>query len=224
MTSPPDAEFFLDPVSPFAYLMWTRLRREGLVRDGAALGVRPVPVVLGALLVHWGQLGPAEVPPKRAQTYRMCQWLAARHGIPFRFPDAHPFRSLDALRLLVALAARADAVDAVLGAVFAEGRDLARPGELEALGRALGLDDPAAAIVDPAVKQALQANTAHAIDLGVFGVPTVAVGGELFWGFDTFPMIQDFLADPALFESPEMRRLAQVAYGIPRRTPQGSGG
>ena len=66
--------------------------------------------------------------------------------------------------------------------------------------------------------------TEHAIARGVFGVPTVAVGGELFWGFDTFPMIQDFLADPALFESPEMRRLAQVAYGIPRRTPQGSGG
>ena len=124
------------------------------------------------------------------------------------------------MRLLVALDAGDDAVDAVLGAVFAEGRDLARPEELAALGRALGLDDPAAAIADPAVKQALQANTARAIDLGVFGVPTVALDGELFWGFDTIEMIRDFLADPALFESPEMRRLAQVSFGIPRRSPQ----
>ena len=37
---------------------------------------------------------------------------------------------------------------------------------------------------DPQVKLALRAATDAAHELGVFGVPTVAVGGELFWGDD----------------------------------------
>ena len=36
----------------------------------------------------------------------------------------------------------------------------------------------------PEIKQALQSRTAAAIEAGVFGVPTFALDGELFWGHD----------------------------------------
>ena len=38
------------------------------------------PVLFAALLKHHGQLGPAEIPPKRDWTYRQVQWLAHSPG------------------------------------------------------------------------------------------------------------------------------------------------
>ncbi|MXO64572.1 hypothetical protein [Altericroceibacterium endophyticum] len=52
------ADFNFDPVSPFAFVMWKRLRE-----DDFGLEIRPVPVLLGALLNQWGPIGPVEVPP-----------------------------------------------------------------------------------------------------------------------------------------------------------------
>jgi 2-hydroxychromene-2-carboxylate isomerase len=206
------ADFYFDPVSPFAFLMWRRLRKDDL-----GLEIRPVPVLLGAVLNHWGLIGPAEVPPKRAQTYRMCQWLADRNGIALRFPNTHPFRSVEALRLLIALDVRADAVDALFNAVFAEGRDLTDSAQLEKLGTELGLSDVQDNIASADVKDGLRANTDAAIARGVFGVPTLAIGKELFWGFDTLDMVRDYLADPRLFQTAEMQRLGTLDYGVPRR-------
>ena len=212
MSTKTPADFYFDPVSPFAFLMWKRLRE-----DDFGLEISPVPVLLGALLNHWGLIGPAEVPPKRVQTYRMCQWLAARNGIALRFPDAHPFRSVEALRLLIALDARTDAVDAVFEAVFAKGRDLTDGAELERLGGELGLSDVQDRIASADVKDGLRANTEAAIARGVFGVPTLAIGEDLFWGFDTLELVRDYLADPKLFQTAEMQRLGTLDYGVPRR-------
>mgnify|MGYP004458215715 CR=1 FL=1 len=205
MSTKTPADFYFDPVSPFAFLMWKRLRE-----DDFGLEISPVPVLLGALLNHWGLIGPAEVPPKRVQTYRMCQWLAARNGIALRFPDAHPFRSVEALRLLIALDARANAVDTVFEAAFGKGRDLTDGGEL-------GLSAVQDRIASADVKDGLRANTEAAIARGVFGVPTLAIGEDLFWGFDTLELVRDYLADPKLFQTAEMQRLGTLDYGVPRR-------
>jgi 2-hydroxychromene-2-carboxylate isomerase len=209
---PPPADWYFDVVSPFSYLQW---KARGRFADRVRL--RPVPVVLGAILDHWGQKGPAEIAPKRLQTYRACQWRAAQLGVPFRFPPAHPFNPLGGLRLIVALDAAEAAVDAVFDAAFGEGRDISDPAVLEAVGRSLGAGDVAARIADPAVKQRLRANTEAAVVRGVFGVPATAVGGELFWGEDSTGMMLDFLADPALFDTPQMRRLASIPAGVQRR-------
>ncbi|MBG6116555.1 MULTISPECIES: 2-hydroxychromene-2-carboxylate isomerase [unclassified Sphingobium] len=212
MNTKTPADFYFDPVSPFAFLMWKRLRE-----DDFGLEIRPVPVLLGALLNHWGLIGPAEVPPKRAQTYRMCQWLADRNGIALRFPDTHPFRSVEALRLLIALDARANAVDAVFEAVFTQGRDLTDAAELERLGGELGLSNVQDRIASADVKDGLRVNTETAIARGVFGVPSLAIGEELFWGFDTLDMVRDYLADPKMFQTAEMQRLGTLDYGVPRK-------
>jgi 2-hydroxychromene-2-carboxylate isomerase len=207
-----EAAFYFDPISPFAFLAWKMLRRAPL-----PCPVRPVPVVFGALLAHWGQLGPAEIAPKRLHTYRYCQWLADREGIPFRFPPAHPFRSLEALRLVVALGESDAATDAVFDAVWVEALDLGTAEGMAALTARLGGAALAEAARSEAVKRALQANTEAAAARGVFGVPTLALGDELFWGLDALGMARDYLADPALFEAPEMRRLPALPVGVVRR-------
>jgi hypothetical protein len=89
--APSEATWYFDVVSPFAYLALPAV--EAIARRHL---VRFRPVLLGALLSRWGQLGPAEVAPKRLCTYRLVQFTAGRSGLKLRFPPRHPFRSLDA--------------------------------------------------------------------------------------------------------------------------------
>jgi 2-hydroxychromene-2-carboxylate isomerase len=205
------ADWFFDFISPFAWLHWNRL---ATLRD--RLAIRPVPVVLGAMLARFGNKGPAEIPAKREFTYRFVHWQAKRAGVPLRFPPTHPFNPLHALRLAVALDARDEVVDAIFRAIWVEGVAMDTPDALAPIARRFGIDDVAAVIATPAVKDRLRANTDAAIAAGVFGVPTLAVGGLQFWGNDATPMLEDWLADPACFDGPEYARLADLPASVTR--------
>lgn len=207
----PTASWYFDFVSPFAYLQLPALRalRERLV-------IEPVPIVFGAVLARHGQLGPAEIAGKREFTYRFVQWEAGRAGIGLRFPPAHPFNSLAALRLCIAAGGGWDAVTAIFEHLWRDGRSGTSAGELADVAAALGIDDASAAIAADDAKARLRANTDAALAAGVFGVPTLALGGELFWGNDATPMIEAWLADPRLFDGAEYRRIAALPVGVER--------
>jgi 2-hydroxychromene-2-carboxylate isomerase len=206
-----DVAWYFDVVSPFAYIALGEV--EALERRSP---VAYRPVLLGAMLGHWGQLGPAEVAPKRVQTYRMCQWKAREKGLGFRFPPAHPFNPLPYLRLLTALGARPGAVRATFDLIWREGRDPASPATMGLLCERLGVADPEGLIARSGAKDRLRAITDEAIAKGVFGVPTLAIGPELFWGSDAMTMALAYLDDPALFDDPEMRRLDTLPKGVER--------
>ena len=206
------ADWYFDFVSPYAYLQLMDFKR---LPD--SLDIRYRPVLFAGLLKHWGQKGPAEIPEKRLQTYRECQWRADRAGIPFRFPHIHPFNPLRPLRLCIALGTEPAIIGAIFEFIFAEGRDIQDDGEWRALAARLELDDADALIAQPEVKDALRANTDEAIRRGVYGVPTFAVGEELFWGSDTTDMLLDYLADPTMFTRGEMARIADMPPGVQRR-------
>src|SRR5690348_9010873 len=91
------AHWYFDLISPFSYL---HLKQFG--RLPAELEIQYIPVLFAGLLKHWEHKGPAEIPAKRIYTYHHVSWLAARLGIPFRFPPSHPFNPLPALRLVIA--------------------------------------------------------------------------------------------------------------------------
>lgn len=201
-----------DVVSPFSYLALPRI--EALARE------RPVawrPVLFGALLSHWGAVGPAEIGPKRLHTYRLCQFLAERAGMPMRFPPRHPFQPLAAQRLITALDARPEVVRTVFDFIWAEGRDPGDPAELAALCTRLDVADFEALIARSDAKARLRLATEAAAAEGVFGVPTLSVAGELFWGVDAMPLAEAFLADRSLLATGEMARLAGLPVGVERR-------
>lgn len=206
------ATWYFDFVSPFAYLQWPKLLA---LRERVA--VTPRPIVLGALFAHHGLLGPAEIASKREFTYRTVQWRAARDGLALRFPPAHPFNPLAALRLAVACGSSWSAIEAIFLHVWAHGRAADRAADLAGLATALGIADVEAALASAAVKEELRANTDEAIAAGVFGVPTLAIDGLLFWGDDATPMIEDHLADRTRFTRDEYARLAVLPVGIERR-------
>ena len=215
-TMPQPAIWYFDVISPYAYLAVPRLaeieaRRRLILK----------PVAFGALLKHCGQLGPAEIAPKRIHTYRQCAFLAERAGLPFRMPPRHPFLPLAILRLIVALGGSREAVQSAFHAVWGEGRD---PNELETLAAIAGAAGNAAAvdhINDQAIKDRLAWNAVQATEAGVFGVPTLLIDGEVFWGVDAVDMALAFLDDPEMFRKGEMARLGAVEVGVVRARPGG---
>ncbi|MDR5857775.1 DsbA family protein [Caballeronia sp. LZ062] len=203
------AEWFFDVVSPFSYLAFHSLET---LRD--KLDIRPVPILFAALLKHWGTLGPAELPSKRIHTYQFCVWLARRQGIPFKMPPRHPFNPLAAQRLLVSLGSKHDDVGKALDLVFADGRD--PEFDFPALAERLGVDDAEQRAASADAKRQLRDNTQRAIDLGVFGVPTLILRGRLFWGSDTIRWADEFCSRPELFDDPEYAAAARTEVGVRR--------
>ncbi len=207
-------EWYFDFVSPFAYL-----QLEVLARRAPTIELTPVPIVLGAILSARGQLGPAEIPAKRRFTYRFVQWQAAREGIALRFPPTHPFNPIRALRLAIVAGGGVDAVRLIFRHLWRDGRSLDDPGDWSALSAAVGVEDTTARISNPEVKNALRQNGERALAAGVFGVPTIAIDGQLFWGADATAMALDFLRDPTIFSSGEYARLDGLPIGAARERP-----
>jgi 2-hydroxychromene-2-carboxylate isomerase len=211
----PRADWYFDFISPFAYLQF-----KAMAKIRARLDVTPRPILFAAVLDHHGQKGPAEIPLKRRFSYRFVQWQADRLGVPLRFPPAHPFNPLAALRLAVAGGADWALIDAIFDHVWGQGLAGDSAEALSAIAARFDLD-AATAIADTTAKERLRDHTAQAIAAGVFGVPTVAVGGELFWGQDATPMLMAYLDAPDLFQSEAMRRLDTLPVAVERRAARG---
>ena len=205
------ANWYFDFLSPFAYLQLARFPKLP-----ANLEITPVPVVFGAILKHWGQLGPAEIPPKRLFVYRFFQWNADKLGIRFVMPPIHPFNSLPALRLCLSAGTKIDHVCAIFDVIYGKGLQPDNPEGVKAIADALGIPNPEIAMADVSVKNTLRTNTEAAIANGVFGVPTFLVRGQTFWGDDATDMMLNYLDNPSLFDNAEMKRISKMPMGVTR--------
>lgn len=203
-------DWYFDFVSPYSYLALYRLRE--LPRE---FPLRYRPVLFAGLLNHFGQKGPAEIPAKRQWTYRWCTWWAQKLGVPFRFPAAHPFNPLHHLRLAVALKCEPAAVLQIFDDIWTSGQDAGDPHRFERLCRQLGVD--IARLGEQDVKNELKRSTEEAAARGVFGVPSFVVDGEVFWGADAIDFLKAFLANPALLQGEEMRRVKHLPVGAARK-------
>ena len=203
------ADWYFDFVSPFSYLQCERLQSH-------AQTIRPHPVLFAAILEANGQKGPAEMPAKRRFTYRFVVWQAKVLGVPLRFPHAHPFNPLSLLRLAIACDSRFDAITRIFRFVWRDGRLPDLPIEWAELTDGLGVQDAGARIGDAEVKNALRDETDKAIARGVFGVPTIAVGSELFWGVDATDMALAYMRAGARYDDPEYERVATLPAAATR--------
>jgi len=203
------ADWYFDFISPFAYL-----QSERLGALSGALDLRYRPVLFAGILGAHGQKGPAEIASKRALTYRFVVWQARRMGIALKFPHEHPFNPLALLRLAIACDCRPDAVQRIFRFVWRDGRLPDLPIEWAELTHELGIADADARIADPDVKSTLRRNTDEAIERGVFGVPTIAIGDQLFWGVDATDMALDYAAGRC--DDAEYARVSSLPEGATR--------
>lgn len=214
--------FLFDYISHNAYLAWFEALR---LSKAHALTLTPVPVVFGAMLTHYGQVGPAEVPVKSRWMLRNVLRKARLKGLPIAPPASHPFNPLLPLRVTCAADEkdRLRVIERLWAATWAESRAVSEPAVVAAELAALGLPADAllAAAGSDAVKAQLRENTEAAIGTGVFGVPTFLVRGELFWGFDDVPYLEMFLAgrDPLPADRAALSAWMNIRPSVQRKRP-----
>jgi 2-hydroxychromene-2-carboxylate isomerase len=203
--------FYFDVLSPFAYLAFERLPQ---VLEACSYEVLYRPVLFAGMLQHWGNVGPAEIEPKRAWTFRHCHWLAAQHGIALDTPIQHPFNPLALQRLAVACGPNRRVVEALFHHVWRGGGD---PNDAQRLADLTSQLAPARDPNSSEVKTELRAHTDAALAAGLFGVPTIELEGRLFWGLDALPMVRDALLNGAWFDGPAWDAEGAPRAGVQRR-------
>jgi 2-hydroxychromene-2-carboxylate isomerase len=182
--------------SPTTYLAWTQLPTIA-AECGATIDWRPM--LLGGVFKATGNASPVTVPAKgRWMTGDIARW-AERYGVPFTFNPHFPINTLTLMRGAVGVQLRrpedfARYVETIFRAMWVEPRNLGEPEVLAQTLAAAGFDAGFTDIVaDPEVKAALVANTEEAVRRGVFGAPTMFVGGQMFFGQDRLEFVREAL-------------------------------
>ena len=190
-------EFLFDVGSPTAYLAWTQLPQI-CAETGATLV--STPMLLGGVFQATGNASPAAVPAKGRYMTADLTRFAKRYGVPFAHNPYFPINTLLLMRGAVGVQLRLPErfdlyLKAVFSALWVEQKNLNDPAVLMATLAAAGFEPAAmqALVAEPAVKDALRANTEGAVARGVFGAPTLFVGETMFFGQDRLDFVREAL-------------------------------
>jgi len=195
----PRLEFWYDFASTYSYL--SAMRIEALAGDrGVSLEWKPF--LLGPIFNAQGwATSPFNIYPKRGRyMVRDIERISQDRGISFKLAEPFPQNGLAAARLAMIGAGEGWAPAFTREVYLLQFRDGADISKTDTLVKALGAvrldaDRLLARIQEPAVKDALRAQTERAASLGLFGAPTfVTEDGEMFWGDDRLEQALDWAA------------------------------
>lgn len=177
-----DSVLYFDLASPYSYL--------AIMRVAEVLGEEPAlqPVLAGAIFAARGW-GSWALTDARDANVQEIERRARVRRLPLQWPPGWPPNSLSAQRAAIHAkrqgAGRAFA-EAVYLATYGAGGDLGDPETILAAAERAGLarETMMAALADPDVKAELRRETDAALARGVIGVPTLRLGGDLYFGDD----------------------------------------
>jgi 2-hydroxychromene-2-carboxylate isomerase len=181
------AVFYFDLGSPYAYLSAERI--SGLFTEAELEQPEWQPVLLGGLFRTFDR-GSWALTEARAEGIAEIEERAARYGLPpIVWPEPWPGEMLNAMRVATFAKQTGRTVSFALAAFrqqFAAGRDLTIPENVLIAAAACELHPRAleSAVKTQIVKTGLREATDAAAEAGVFGIPAVRVGDEVFWGDD----------------------------------------
>jgi len=168
-----------------------------LARTGARLVLHPFN--LGYVFRTHNYVLMDEPAAKLENRYRDLARWAEKYDLPFRMPGVFPIKTSRALRAAIAMR-KWDLEKPFVAAIFAaywEQNDasIAEYAGLRPLAEKLGVngDEFEAHSERDEVRQALIDSTNRGLERGVFGVPSMFVGDELFWGKDRMEFVEDAL-------------------------------
>ena len=189
-------DFYFDFLSPFAYLARHRLTQ---IADRHDCAIAWHAIDLAQTKLAAGNTGPGnrDMPVKLDYMKTDLARWATEYAVSFNWVGNYASRQMN----IGALYARERGVEAqyvrdAFHAGWGAGGRLDDPLVLAALAGGLGWRPPdfLGFVDSPAAAAAHHAETAAAIARGVFGVPSMMVGDELWWGNDRLFMLERHLA------------------------------
>ncbi len=183
------ATFYYDFSSPYSYLAAERI--SGLFAEAGVEQPEWQPISFGHVLKTTGR-EPWSFEEDRRAHFAEIQRRADERGLPeVVYPEGWPIEnySLKPVRAAIYAKETGRVVSFSLACfrqVFAAGRDMSDVDNVLIAAAACELHPNAVlkGIETRSVKEALRTATEKALERGVVGIPTVAVGTDLFWGDD----------------------------------------
>lgn len=195
MSDQKQIKFYFDYISHNAYIAWTQIEKlaKKYQRD-----IEPIPVLFAGLLNAHNQRGPAEVPAKLNWMLDNTLRKAAVLNIPLNPPASHPYNPLLSLRAsLIELKHQKylQLIGRFFRAVWVDGLDVSNTDVVVRLFEECNINGSRAIkeCHSNEIKEKLKINTEKAIERGIFGVPSMTVDNELFWGYDDFSYLELYL-------------------------------
>ncbi len=189
-------DFYFDFISPFSYLAHTQLPAIA-TKHGRAIAYHVVQ--LTEIKLGGGNTGPTtrEMPLKYRYSGTDMQRWAARYGVAITRPSGYGPNNLNKGAFFAEdRGAMAEYVTKTWRRVWGEGGDMTDPALLRGVTDEMGWDwaEFLAAAESPETEARYQASTQAAHERGVFGVPTMMIGDEMWWGNDRLDFMEEFLA------------------------------
>jgi 2-hydroxychromene-2-carboxylate isomerase len=211
---------YVDFISPYSWLALLDIGRL-VGRQSVDLSLKPV--VFSALLDASGLVGPAESATKRPNAILDAMRCATVMGRQLVGPPQHPFRTIEALRCAHLIpnedGQRLRLCRALSDATWGEGRDLTDLNVISAILKREGFstENLKQRLVTPENKLRLREATEAAIEAGIFGVPTYAYEGELFWGHDRLDHLLRRLDGEARPDAERLREILERPRALDRK-------
>jgi 2-hydroxychromene-2-carboxylate isomerase len=189
---PRTVDFYFDFMSPYAYLAHHRL--VGVTRRlGWEVDYRPVDLAQAKLAV--GNTGPAnrEIPIKHRYLRTDLRRWADLYGVPFVPPAGYGSERVNRGAFYAIDRNCAEAYSALAWRrIWGEGTAMNSDDLLREIGHSMGWDvqDLLRYTQSEAAIRRLHASNEAATQRGVFGVPTMAIGDEIWWGNDRMDFVE----------------------------------
>lgn len=190
-------DFYFDFGSPTAYLAFTQLSKIA-ANANAALNYKPV--LLGGIFQSAQNASPMMIPAKGAYMMQDLMRYARRYQVPLNFNPNFPINTLKLMRLTTGVQQHypqlfEQFLAVIFKAFWVDAQNLGDEAVIRQVLQDNQLDaDAILALADqPDVKELLKQNTQQANARGLFGVPTMFVGDQMFWGQDRLDFVVEAL-------------------------------
>jgi 2-hydroxychromene-2-carboxylate isomerase len=191
-------EFLFDLGSPTTYLAYTQLPAICEQTDSQLIYI---PILLGGVFKATGNASPATIPAKGRHMILDLDRYARRYGVPLKFNPHFPINTLVLMRAVTGIQLHHPErfvafIDCLFNALWVDGRNLNDPAIVAAVLSGNGFDpnEVLALTADETVKATLKDNTEKAVQRGVFGVPSMFVDNQLYFGQDRLDFVLEALS------------------------------
>ena len=191
-------EFLFDLGSPTTYLAYTQLPAICEQTDSQLIYI---PILLGGVFKATGNASPATIPAKGRHMIQDLDRYARRYGVPLKFNPHFPINTLVLMRAVTGIQLHHPErfvafIDCLFKALWVDGRNLNDPATVAAVLSGNGFDpnEVLALTADETVKATLKDNTEKAVQRGVFGVPSMFVDNQLYFGQDRLDFVIEALS------------------------------